>query len=68
MFVPDKPPMLTIVDIVEQGRFPILLLSPADEESSHKIGHASRLSLEHLRGPGHPACTGNTIIVISLCY
>ena len=38
---PTKPPMLTIVDIVEQGRVPSLFFTSANEKPTDAIGYAS---------------------------
>ena len=34
---PTKPPMFTVVDIVEQGRVPILLFTSTNEEPSDAV-------------------------------
>ena len=65
VWFPTKPPMLIVVEFVEQGRVPNTLLLAADEEPQHEIGHVARRSSGNLRGLGPPSCTGGASIVIT---
>ena len=62
MWFPTKTPMFTVVDIVEQGRVPILF-----SLKQHESGHATKWRSENLRGLGLPSCTGEASFAITYC-